>query len=1192
MDTLRRASLIAVAAVAILLPGFASGVSPDVSAFAPDGPGRWVEGEAIVVLRQGVDPVKDAFVPPGARVRRTFDTLSRLRGRGYLLVRSETLSTADLIASLRKDPRVAGAWPNHVVRAQENPVDDPLFGRLWGLHNTGQEIEGRAGTPDADIDAPEAWARGTGSAGVVVAVIDSGADLTHEDLAASLWVNEAERDGVAGVDDDGNGWVDDLHGIEAIKDSANPMDHEGHGTHVAGTVAASAGNGLGVAGVAHGVRVMPLASLDANGWGDDAAAIQCLDYAVDMKTRHGVNVAAVNASWGSPREVHEEGPLRDAIEEAGRAGIVFVAAAGNWGLSNDGLGYRFYPASYDLPGIIAVAAGDPDDRLADFSAVGSANVDLAAPGTTILSAGLGGGYLPGLDGTDILIDDMESGEDGWIHGGRNDRWGIAPKDGSLAWTADASGSPPMGTDAWLAVDRDLDLSGLQESVVSLVFSARVDLGPEGQSPAVLYLELTPDGGLTWYRSEALESTSSWSARDFTVPYLFQTSRFRFRFRLTGGATDAGRGVAIDDIGLGTAPSRAYRYASGTSMAAPHVAGAVALAASLFPGDDLPARVNRVFSSVDGKAWLGGSLRTGGRLNLAAVADPETPPRPWILAADAPGGSAPVAVEGTGFGASPGQAVLTDNPLGDHHTSRFRFKFEASGLDRNMTHEVFIDDVRVWSDSRVYFSDGLEEGEGRWVHGGAMCDAWEPSADQPHTGSTSWTLGDCGYGLPVYFFSHLMPAAEIDLSGAAGEEVRLSFWAKGGFIPGVAGWGSNVSVWISDRGTDHFVKLADVWQTYGYWGYYELVIPGPPRETAGEVLSWSDTRLEAAVPDDAGKHLGIRGANGRDSLDRAVVSLWSEQRPSRWQHVQGPTVAWRGRLYSLGGGDERRTKTLVYRTVEVYDPARDSWKTEPRLRLPWPRQGQAAVALGARIHVLGGYGPGTRPDDVWVVRPEAASLDPRTGTWRAETPLPEGLANPMAAAVGGKILVAGWTERGVGVENELLFLEYDPRRRVWSRKSWPGPPLLYDASPVVLGRKIYFVGAMDYWGEPLAPGVLDPARGTWTDLPEPPVRRLFRTAAATDGTLIYLAGGERQPYFWMPTEAFLAFDPAAGRWLETVDRVTDLRAPRLRGGLCRVPGRGLLLVGGSTAEGYLTLPTTGTGHLDESVLINLRSRRRP
>ena len=253
--------------------------------------------------------------------------------------------------------------------------NDPSLPDEWGLDQPS----------DADIDAKTAWNTTTGSPSVTVAVIDSGIDLDHPDLAANIWTNPGEIAG-NGIDDDGDGYVDDVHGWDFVDDDNLPDDQYGHGTHVAGTVAAAGNNGIGVVGVAYTSTVMPLRILDANGAGYVSDAIRALDFAA----RHGIRIS--NNSWGYVGGASQV--LSDAIEAAGDAGQLVVVASGNQGADIDQV--PDYPAAYDLPNILTVAATDQDDQLALFSNVGAIAVDIAAPGDGILSTVPSGyGYSSG-----------------------------------------------------------------------------------------------------------------------------------------------------------------------------------------------------------------------------------------------------------------------------------------------------------------------------------------------------------------------------------------------------------------------------------------------------------------------------------------------------------------------------------------------------------------------------------------------------------------------------------------------------------------------------------------------------------------------------------------------------------------------------------------------------------------------------
>jgi subtilisin family serine protease len=291
----------------------------------------------------------------------------------------------EALRELRRSGVIEYAEPDYVVRALERVPNDPLFPQQIHLRNT------MGGT---DIGATQAWERTTGDPAVVVAVIDTGLDLTHPDLAANLWTNPFEVEN--GLDDDGNGYVDDIHGISCIDTDPDPSprDRNGHGTHVSGILAAAGDNGLGVTGVAWRTSLMGLRFLGAQGIGFLSDAIECLDYAVQMR-RRGVNVRVANNSWGgAPFSLS----LRDAILEAHEAGILFVAAAGNDGANNDGNPH--YPSGYALPNLIAVAASNSIDELSFFSNFGPLSVHLAAPGSGVLSTLPGGAYGP-LSGTSM-----------------------------------------------------------------------------------------------------------------------------------------------------------------------------------------------------------------------------------------------------------------------------------------------------------------------------------------------------------------------------------------------------------------------------------------------------------------------------------------------------------------------------------------------------------------------------------------------------------------------------------------------------------------------------------------------------------------------------------------------------------------------------------------------------------------------
>ena len=287
--------------------------------------------------------------------------------------------TIKLDDPVQKDDAYRNDGVFYKTTASLDAPNDPLFDQQWALNNPG----GDGGKERADLDAIEAWKTTKGSEDIVVAVLDSGVDYTHEDLVNNMWVRPAN---IPEYQDDELGTVNDINGFNADDKQGDPMDDNGHGTHCAGIIGAEGDNGIGVSGINQHVKIMPLKFLGRMGNGSTAAAIEAINYVVDRK-QHGVNVRIISASWGSNSNSKA---LEDAIRAAGDAGILFVAAAGNDGSNNDR--WPHYPSNYNLPNLISVAALDRNDTLASFSNFGIKSVQVAAPGKAILSTWLGDGY--------------------------------------------------------------------------------------------------------------------------------------------------------------------------------------------------------------------------------------------------------------------------------------------------------------------------------------------------------------------------------------------------------------------------------------------------------------------------------------------------------------------------------------------------------------------------------------------------------------------------------------------------------------------------------------------------------------------------------------------------------------------------------------------------------------------------------
>jgi subtilisin family serine protease len=301
-------------------------------------------------------------------------------GGGYYQMTTPGAGTKDVAAWGATAAGIVSLEPDFALSRSLMP-NDPSLSQLWGLHNTGQS----GGVVDADIDAPEAWDVTTGSRSVVIGVIDSGVDVSHPDLAANIWRNPGEIPG-NGIDDDNNGFIDDVSGWDFVSNDNVPQDGDGHGTHVAGTIGGVGNDGRGVTGVNWQVSLLPLKFLSDSGSGSTAAAIAAINYATALRAR-GVNIVATNNSWGGGGF---SSALQDAIRRHGEAGILFVAAAGNESSNNDTV--AAYPANYALPNVISVAALDRSDQLASFSNYGATKVHIGAPGVAIYSTTPGNRY--------------------------------------------------------------------------------------------------------------------------------------------------------------------------------------------------------------------------------------------------------------------------------------------------------------------------------------------------------------------------------------------------------------------------------------------------------------------------------------------------------------------------------------------------------------------------------------------------------------------------------------------------------------------------------------------------------------------------------------------------------------------------------------------------------------------------------
>lgn len=319
--------------------------------------------DRIIVAFKSEPEYQTALENEGLTYSNTLSTEDSQYEVGLYEIKDQTTEgVVDAINSLKDNPAVAYAEPDYILTATATVPNDPDYSKLYGL---------------TQISAPAAWDTYTGSKNVVVGVIDTGIEYTHSDLANNIWVNPGEIPN-NGVDDDNNGYIDDVNGWNFADNNNKPLDDNGHGTHVSGTLGAVGNNGVGVTGVTWNTQIAALKFLASDGSGYTSNAILAINYAQKM----GFDI--VNNSWGGAGFSQS---LKDAIDAYKG---VFVAAAGNNGRNNDSK--ATYPACYTSANIIAVAATTSTDGRAYYSNYGKTSVDLGAPGDEIYSTYINNSY--------------------------------------------------------------------------------------------------------------------------------------------------------------------------------------------------------------------------------------------------------------------------------------------------------------------------------------------------------------------------------------------------------------------------------------------------------------------------------------------------------------------------------------------------------------------------------------------------------------------------------------------------------------------------------------------------------------------------------------------------------------------------------------------------------------------------------
>jgi thermitase len=602
----------------ILLSLLAAAVFASSAAAAPrlERRAAAVPGEAIVRFEPGTARAERAAARSAAGVE-----LEATLGLPQTQVVSFEGSLDAALARLERRGAVAYAQPNYRYEALAEPPNDSFFGSLWGL------------APSPGVEALAAWDRSRG-AGQVIAIVDSGVDLTHPDLAPRLWQNPGEAPG--GGDGDSNGRLDDVYGYDFADDDAVPDDYQFHGTHVAGIAAAQASNGIGVAGVAPEASLMAVRVLDGNGSGSSSDVGQGIIYAA----QEGADV--INLSLGGPAGGGDDF-LGDALAVARSFDAVVVAAAGNEGDDNDA--HPHTPCA--LPGdhLLCVAALTSGGTIPAFSNYGAVTVDLAAPGTNILSTKTDWGAP--------LTEGFEDGLAGWqqLQQGAGIPWGISASHTEGAQSATDSPAGPYASNGYSEIHSgsNFDLSGRRGC--RMHFDLRYEVQPPGPGgftdafAAGAFAAGSP--GLVDGNIFVGSSGGAFEPAEASIAALDGRSDARPFFGIDSDGSIVADGVYVDDLRVICrdqtyidAITDAAHYAepgagsyvpfNGTSMAAPHVSGIAALVRAADPGASAADVARAIRASATPRPGLAGRVATGGSANAAAAIDaalaaPNQPP---------------------------------------------------------------------------------------------------------------------------------------------------------------------------------------------------------------------------------------------------------------------------------------------------------------------------------------------------------------------------------------------------------------------------------------------------------------------------------------------------------------------------------------------------------------------------------------
>lgn len=578
-------------------------------------PAQYVPGEVIVKFLDSASKatVAAAHALAGGQTMKSF---AGAADRVQYLKLDTGVNVEDALAKYRQSPAVEYAEPNYIHHVTGIPNDTQLTS-LWGLHNTGQTVNGTVGTADVDIDAPEAWDITTGSSNVIIGVIDTGIAYDHPDLAANMWKNPGENPN-DGIDNDNNGFVDDFFGYDFRYDDSEPMDpinltggNAGHGTHVAGTIGAVGNNNSGVTGVMHKVRLMALKAGGVDNGLPTSAIAQAIDYAIKNGAR------AINASFTRGGDCSQF--EYDALSAANTAGVMVLAAAGNDGSNNDSTPH--FPSGYSvatpcgpaLPNVISVVAITQTGDKANFSNFGATSVQIAAPGVNTNST------KPTSNTTNLLLHNFDSNPSGlgYTFSGTNNSWGFT-NTVSFSVSTSMTDSPTgnyLNNTGSIATGPIFSTTGRR----GCRLESRLRLATQNDSDNI-QTDVSGDGGSNWFGESGWSGSTGGNFQIFTMAELpDRKPNVQYRFEFVSDSSIVDDGVYLDDVRaycVSGAPSATtdYQFLQGTSMATPHVTGVVGLLLSVNPNLTVAQIRNAILNTGVPVPALNGVVSTGRRLN--------------------------------------------------------------------------------------------------------------------------------------------------------------------------------------------------------------------------------------------------------------------------------------------------------------------------------------------------------------------------------------------------------------------------------------------------------------------------------------------------------------------------------------------------------------------------------------------------